>query len=66
MVAAGHKVLVKWIEQSEAVEMDIRNLEENIREEAFDRPAQLLALKNLLDLYRRVAKELHVTIALFE
>jgi hypothetical protein len=54
------------IEQSEAVGMDIRNLEENIREEAFDKPQQLLALRDLLELYRQLARQLHATIALFE
>ena len=54
------------IEQSEAIRMDIKNLEENIREVTFDTPKQLLALKKLIDMYRRLEDELHDAIALFE
>jgi len=54
------------IEQSEAVRMDIRNLEENIRDVTFDSPKQLLAVKKLLEMYRRLEDELHDAIALFE
>ena len=54
------------IEQSEAVKMDIRNLEDAIREIPFDRTEQILALRDLHTAFSNLEQQLHRAIALFE
>ncbi len=54
------------IEQSEAIKMDIKNLEDVIRDVPFDHPEQLLALRDLHSAYQNLELLLHRTIALFQ
>lgn len=54
------------IEQSEAIKMDIKNLEDTIRDVPFEYPEQLFALRNLRTAYQALEQQLHRTIALFQ
>jgi hypothetical protein len=54
------------IEKLEAVAIDIEAIERLIASEPLDTSDQLLALRTIQDLYRRLADDLRVAISLFE
>lgn len=54
------------IEKMEAVAIDIEDIERLIASETPDTSDQLLALRTIQELYRRLADDLRVAISLFE
>ena len=54
------------IKKLEAVAIDIEDVERLIASEKLDTSDQLLALRTVQDLYRRLADDLRVAISLFE
>jgi len=54
------------IEKLQAVAIDIEAIERLIDSEPLDTSDQLLALRTIQDLYRRLADDLRVAISLFE
>jgi hypothetical protein len=54
------------IEKLEAVGVDIEAIEQLIASEPLDTSDQLLALRTIQELYRRLADDLRVAISLFE
>jgi hypothetical protein len=54
------------IEKLEAVGIDIEAIEQLIASEPLDTSDQLLALRTIQELYRRLADDLRVAISLFE
>jgi hypothetical protein len=54
------------IEKLEAVAVDIEDIERLIASEPLDTSDQLLALRTIQELYRRLADDLRVAISLFE
>lgn len=54
------------IEKLEAVAIDIEAIERLIASERLDTSDQLLALRTIQELYRRLADDLRVAISLFE
>jgi len=54
------------IEKLEAVSIDIEAIEQLIASEPLDTSDQLLALRTIQELYRRLADDLRVAISLFE
>jgi hypothetical protein len=54
------------IEKLEAVAIDIEAIDQLIASEKLDTSDQLLALRTVQDLYRRLADDLRVAISLFE
>ena len=54
------------IEKLEAVGLDIEAIERLIATEPLDTSDQLLALRTIQELYRRLADDLRVAISLFE
>ena len=54
------------IEKLEAVAIDIEAIERLIATESLETSDQLLALRTLQELYRRLADDLRVAISLFE
>jgi hypothetical protein len=54
------------IEKLEAVAIDIEAIERLIASEQLDTSDQLLALRTIQELYRRLADDLRVAISLFE
>lgn len=54
------------IEQSEALKMDIKDLEDIIRDVPCESPEQLFALRDLHTSYQNLEQQLHRAITLFQ
>jgi hypothetical protein len=64
--AMPQSAAILLIEKLEAVAIDIEAIERLIASEPLDTSDQLLALRTIQDLYRRLADDLRVAISLFE
>ena len=65
-VAMPQGAVALLIEKLEAVAIDIEAIERLIASEPLDTSDQLLALRTIQQLYRRLADDLRVAISLFE
>ena len=64
--AMPHGATALLIEKLEAVAIDIEAIERLIASEPLETSDQLLALRTVQELYRRLADDLRVAISLFE
>jgi len=65
-LAMPHGATILLIEKMDAVTIDIEDIERLIASEPLDTSDQLLALRTIQELYRRLADDLRVAISLFE
>ena len=64
--AMPHGATTLLIEKLDGVAIDIEAIERLIASEPLDKSDQLLALRTIQELYRRLADDLRVAISLFE